>query len=128
MSYYPETNNHVRNKIKVELDLSNYATKADLNRATGVDTFNLAAKSYLASLKAEVDKIIVDKLKTTPSNLVDNVVKKNIYDELFAKVNAIDSSKLVKKTDYNIKIKEIEDKFPNHDKYTTTPEFNKLTK
>ena len=40
-----------------------------------------------------------------------------------------DVSSLVKKTDYNTKIREIEKKFTdhNHDKYITTPEFNKLT-
>ena len=38
-------------------------------------------------------------------------------------------SNLVKKTDYNKKISEIEGKISNHnhDKYITTPEFNKLT-
>ena len=36
---------------------------------------------------------------------------------------------LVKKTDYDTKINEIEKKITdhNHDKYITTPEFNKLT-
>ena len=39
-------------------------------------------------------------------------------------------SSLVKKTDYNIKINEIEKKSTdhNHDKYITTSEFNKFTK
>ena len=27
MSYYPEPDNHIRDKVKVVLDLSNYATK-----------------------------------------------------------------------------------------------------
>ena len=27
MSYYPEPDSHIRDKLKVELDLSNYATK-----------------------------------------------------------------------------------------------------
>ena len=30
---------------KLELNLSNYATKADLKRVTGADTLSLAAKS-----------------------------------------------------------------------------------
>ena len=54
---------------KVELDLSNYATKADSNGATGVDTSNLASKSKLAKLKAEVDKIDIGKLNTVPVDL-----------------------------------------------------------
>ena len=39
-----------------------------------------------------------------------------------------DVSTLVKKTDYNAKITEIENKLNNHnyDKYITTPEFNTL--
>ena len=39
--------------IKIELDLSNYATKVDLTVATGVDTLIVAAKSDLARLKVE---------------------------------------------------------------------------
>ena len=31
------------------------------------------------------------------------------------------------KTVLNIKISEVENKIPNHDKYITTPEFNNLT-
>ena len=85
--------------------MSSYATKADLKNATGVDTSKLADKSDLASLKAEVDKIDVDKLKTVPvdlsklRNLVKNeVFKKTVYDKLVTKVNNIDNSKFVLKT------------------------------
>ena len=48
---------------------SSYATKADLKVATGLDTSNLAAKSDLANLKAQRDKMDVDKLKTAPADL-----------------------------------------------------------
>ena len=44
-----------------------------------------------------------------------------MYDQLAIKANAIDSSELVKKADQDIKIKEIEDKILNHDKYTGCP-------
>ena len=40
--------------IKVELDLPHYATKVELKSAAVVTTSNLAAKSDLNSLKAEV--------------------------------------------------------------------------
>ena len=63
---------------------------------------NLALKSNLPRLKAGIDKIDVDKLKTVPtdlsklSNLVNNeVVKKTVYDELVAKVNNVDTSEFV---------------------------------
>ena len=66
--------------------------KLDSKNAKGVDTSKLAAKSDLASLKDEIDKIDVDKLKTVPvdlsklSSVVNNqVVKKTVLDILVAK-------------------------------------------
>ena len=47
MSYYPEPDSEIRDKIKVVLDLSNYATKKELDHTTGVDTSDLAAKKIL---------------------------------------------------------------------------------
>ena len=41
MSYYPEPDTHIRDKVKVVLDLSNYATRKELERVTDVDTFDL---------------------------------------------------------------------------------------
>ena len=62
--------------IGVELDLFNYAIKADLKGATEVDTSNLAAKSDLTTLKTEADKIDEDKLKIVSVDLseLSNVV------------------------------------------------------
>ena len=48
--------------ISVKVDLSNYAINYDLKNTTGIDTSKLAAKSDLASLKAEMDKLDTDKL------------------------------------------------------------------
>ena len=44
MSYYPEQDKHIRDKVKVVLDLSNYATKKELKHAAGIDTSDLAPK------------------------------------------------------------------------------------
>ena len=44
MSYYSEPDNYIDNKVKVVLDLSNYDTKKELNKARGVDTSYLVAK------------------------------------------------------------------------------------
>ena len=57
MGYYSELDNHIRNKIKVELDLSNYVTKTELEHATSIDTTDLAAKKDFIALKSEVDKL-----------------------------------------------------------------------
>ena len=47
-------------RVKVELDLSNYATKAELKNATGADTSKFAKMADLANLKPEVDKLDID--------------------------------------------------------------------
>ena len=62
---------------KVELDLSNYATKTDLENVPHLDASSFALKTNLASLQTEVDKIDVDKLKTVPIDLrkLSDVVK-----------------------------------------------------
>ena len=142
------------NTVKVELDLSYFITKADLENATGVDTFDLTnlksdvdklntAKlknipSHLINLKNKVDKLDIGKLETTPvdlsklSNLVKNdVVKKTEYIQFVKTVNKIittDANDLVTKTDCNATINETEKKITtDHDKYITTQKFNKLT-
>ena len=51
MSYYPEPDIDIRDKAKVVLDMSNYATKKELDHVIGVDTFDLAAKKILLLLK-----------------------------------------------------------------------------
>ena len=55
--------------MKVELDLSNIVTKADLKNAKGVDTLEFAKKNDLANLKSDVDRLDMDKLKNVPSNI-----------------------------------------------------------
>ena len=81
--YFPPCRSS-RGDIKVELDLSNYATKDDLKNVTHVDVRSFASKTNLGSLKTKVDKIDVDKLKTVPVDLAkltdvvkNHVVKKN---------------------------------------------------
>ena len=70
--------------IKVELDLSNYATETDLKNVTHVDVSSFTSKTNLASIKTEVDKIDIDKLKTVPVDLakLSNVVKNNVVKKL----------------------------------------------
>ena len=121
----------------------NYATKTDLKNLRHVDTSSFKLKTNLIGLKTEVDKLDIDKLVpvlvdlSKLSNVVKNdVIKKDVYDKLVAKVNSIDTSGLVlktkydtdksefenkicdtrghvRKTDYNTKISDIEGKIPD---------------
>ena len=74
--------------------MANYATKDDVKNITHVDVSSFASKTNLAALKTEVDKIDVDKLKTTPTDL--------------AKLTNAVENDLVKKTDYYTKVTSIE--------------------
>ena len=62
------------------MDLSNYATKADIKDISHVDTSSFALKTNLATLKTEVDKLDIDKLKPIPNDLskLSNIVKNDV--------------------------------------------------
>ena len=68
--------------VKVELDLSNYATKADLKNATGTDTSNFGKKVDSARLKFGVNKLHIDKLKNVPTNLSTLKSRVDKFDKL----------------------------------------------
>ena len=87
MSYYPEPAIHIRYKIKVVLDLSNYALKKELDYATGVDTSDLAGKKNLIALKAEVGKLDINKLANVPTSLND--FKTKVDDLGFGKLKTV---------------------------------------
>ena len=93
MSYYPPYKSS-SNNVKVELDLTNYATKNDLKNISHVDVSSFSSKTNLAALKTEIDKIDTDKLKTAPTDLAKLT-------------NAIEND-VVKKTDCNTKVTSIE--------------------
>ena len=84
--YFPKPfNSHFGDSIKVKIDLSNYATKADIKNISHVDTSSFALKTNLGNLKTEVDKLDIDRLVPIPNhlsklgNVVKNaVVKKNL--------------------------------------------------
>ena len=106
--------------INVKVDLSNYATKADIKNISHVDTSSFALKTNLANLKTEFDKLDIDKLVPVPVDLSklsavvkNDVVKKDVYDKLVAKVNNIDTSDLVLKTNYQTDKTELENKIPD---------------
>ena len=95
--HFPKAYECFGGDINVKVDLSNYATKTDLKNATEIDTSKFALKSNSASLKAEIHKKGIDKLRTVPidwsklGNVVNNdVTKKTVFDKFVAKVNNFD--------------------------------------
>ena len=123
--YFPKPYEPFGGDINVKVDLSNYAARADIKDISHVDTLSFALKSNLVPVPVDLIKL---------SDVVKhNVVKKAVYDKLVEKVNNIDTSgfvlktkydaektdleyeipvtsELAKKTDYNTKITEIENK------------------
>ena len=103
-----------------------------MKNATGIDTSKLAAKSDLASLKAESDKLDVDKLKnmyTNLSNLKSKVDKLDI-DKLvpvfvdFNKLSNVVKNYVIKKDVFNTKTKNIEEKIPDNTDLATKTTLN----
>ena len=72
MSYCTEPNSHIRDKVQVVLDLTNHATKKELDLET-----QLAKVDFIA-LKAEVDKLDINKQVNVPTSL--NNSKTNVED------------------------------------------------
>ena len=73
--YFPKSFEPFGGDINVKVDLSNYATNIDIKNMSYVDTSSFALKTNLASLKTDVDKLDIDKLKLLPNNLSNLKVK-----------------------------------------------------
>ena len=142
-TYYPPYKSSSSN-VKVELDLTNYATKTDLKNITHLNVGSFASNTNLEALKTEVDKIDADKLKTAPvdlaklTNAVENVlvkktdcnakvtniesqiagVTKNTLDNLgdITKLKAIDTSSFVLKTKLTADVNTLENKIDTVEK------------
>ena len=113
MTTYYQPYKSSSNNIKVELDLTNYATKTDLKNITHTDVSSFASKTNLSALKTEVDKIEVDKLKTVPDGLakLSNLVK----NEVVIKTD-FSADDYVKKTKFIGDINSLDDKIDKVEK------------
>ena len=111
-TYYPPYKSSCQS-VKVELDLTNYATKTDLKNINHVDISSYASKTNLATLKPEVDKIDVDKLKTVPDDLakLSNVVKNEVV-----KKTDFSADNYVKRTKFSADTNSLDDKIDKVDK------------
>ena len=97
--YFPKPYEAFGGDINVKVDLSNYAAKADIKNISHVDTSSFALKTNLANSKTEVDKLDIDKLVSAPVDL--------------SKLSDAVKNDVIKKTYYNAKIVEIENKIPD---------------
>ena len=55
--YFPKPYEAFSRDINVKIDLSNYATKADIKNISHIDTSSFALKRNLANLKTELKQI-----------------------------------------------------------------------
>ena len=97
--YFPKPYEPFGGDITVKLNLSINATKADIKNVSHIDTSSFALKTNLANLKSRVDKLDIDKLVSVPVDL--------------SKLNDIVKNDVIKKTEYDAKIADIEGKIPD---------------
>ena len=116
--YFPKLYEPFGRDINVKVNLTNFEIKADIKNVSHIVTSSFALKSNLTGLKTEVNKLDIDKLVPVLvgiSKLNDvvktDVVKKAVYDKLVAKINNVDTSGFVLKTNYDTDKKELKEKF-----------------
>ena len=115
MSEYFEKPKSLGGNVKVDLDLSNYVTKVDSKSATVVDISHFSKTTDLASLKSDVNKLNIDKLKKLPSNLsnlkgkVDqiDIGKLETTPGDLSKLSNVAKNNVVEKTDYDELVKKV---------------------
>ena len=80
--YFPKPYEPFGGDINVKVDLSNYATKADIEN---IDSSSFALKTNLANLKTDVDKLNIDKLIPVPVDLskLSDLVKYDVVKKLY---------------------------------------------
>ena len=83
MNYHPWPDSHIRDKVKVviTIDLSNYATKNELEHAIGINTCDLAAKKDFIASRTEIDKFGITQLtnvSTSWNNLKTKIVGSDV--------------------------------------------------
>ena len=127
--HFPKPYEPFGGDINVKVDLSNYATKADLKNISHVNISSFALRSNLANLKTEVYRLDIDKLTPVPNDLAKlsnvvkhDVVKNTVYEKLVTKVDNFDTTKFILKTTYDT------DKSDLEKKITDTSDLSKKTR
>ena len=119
----------------------------NLTWKAGGNTSQFAKNVDLASLQTNVDELHKNEFKNVPDDsnnqeskvnnftdkirpvlvklqrlVVNDIIKNNLCDKVV--INAVSTNKLVKKTDYDANIKQINDKIQNHNKLLIDPDKN----
>ena len=102
MLFYPESDSHIRDKVKVVLDFSNYATRKEFKHVTGIDRSDLAAKKDFIALKTEVGKISINKLTNVSANQNNFKTKVDNLDFGKLKTVPVDIKKLSDEVDNEV--------------------------
>ena len=115
--------------------MSNYATEKELEHATFIDTSDLAAKKNFIALKAEVDKLDINKL-TNVSTVLNNLkteVRALDFGKLknapvfLKKSSDVVDNEVVKNTKFNTlktKVNSLEKKIPDTTNYIYINQYN----
>ena len=77
--YFPKPYEPFGGDVNVKVDLSNYATEADIKNITHVDTSSFALKTNMANLETKVDKLYIDKLVPVSVDLSNKLSDVEIY-------------------------------------------------
>ena len=81
--YFPKPYEPFGGDINVKVDLSNYASKTDIQNIFHIDTSSFALKLNLASLKSEVDKLDIDKVVPVDLSKLSDVVRNDVVKKLY---------------------------------------------
>ena len=92
MSYYPEPDSHIKDKVKVVLYMSNYAAKNKYNMPQG--SIHLMQLIKNIAFKAKVDKQYMNKLTNVPTRLNNLKTKVDDFDVGKLKTVLVDMRKL----------------------------------
>ena len=88
MSYYPEQDSDIRDKVRVVSDLSNYATKKELDRATDVVPLIQLLRKISLIWKIKLSRLGINELVNVPTSL--NNLKIKVGDLYVGKLKSID--------------------------------------
>ena len=92
--YYLEPESNIIDKVNVVLELPNYATKKELEHATGIDTSDSPAKKDFTAFESEVNKVDNNKLVTVLTSLNNIKIKVDDLDVGRLKTVIVDLKKL----------------------------------